>query len=75
MLNHVGDIQARHRILRKKFIIPTIGVLVALTAAGGLLLTSTNRASTTPKHRVNIGSALTLERGSDGTVHVVSDMP
>lgn len=73
------EILAQHGRNRKRWIVPSIGVLVALTAAGGLLLTSQNPKTSTPRAplapaavQTNIGTALTLERQPDGHI-VVSD--
>jgi hypothetical protein len=74
MLHHASDLRERHSILKRRFAIPAIGVLVALTAAGGLLLTSrthdpagTSAKPTVATASVEIGTAMTIERTASGS--------
>jgi hypothetical protein len=75
MLHHASDLRERHSILKRRFAIPAIGVLVALTAAGGLLLTSrshevggatTSKSSAVAGASVEIGTAMTIDRSTSG---------
>lgn len=71
MLHHAPALRETHRILRRRVAIPAIGVLVALTAVGGLVLMSRSEpASPKPSagQSVEIGTAMTIERTPDGTV-------
>ncbi len=80
MLHHASDLRERHALLKRRFAIPTIGVLVALTAAGGLLLTSrahqtpTSTTKSTATSSIEIGTAMTIERTASGDT-VVSYAP
>jgi transcriptional regulator with XRE-family HTH domain len=66
MLVAAPQIRFQHGMFRNRVIIPALGVLVALTAAGGLVLTSGGSSSITSA--ANIGSAITIERSSAKTV-------
>ncbi len=59
MVNSVGHLRTRHTMLRRRVIVPAIGVLVAVTAIGGLLLTQHPAHQTVP---TNIGTALVIDR-------------
>jgi hypothetical protein len=82
MLHHSSDLRGRHSLLRRRFALPAIGVLVALTAAGGLVLTS--RAEPLPQkapapQTVEIGSAVSITAPgrtspTKGTVEIGSAM-
>jgi hypothetical protein len=69
MLHHAPALRETHSILRRRIAIPAIGVLVALTAVGGLVLMSRPEPAQ-PKpvvgQSVEIGTAMTIERTADG---------
>jgi hypothetical protein len=63
MLHHSSDLRGRHSLLRRRFALPAIGLLVALTAAGALVLTSRNDTSPLKpavSQTVEIGSAVSI---------------
>jgi hypothetical protein len=72
------EIRFQYGAFRNRLVVPTLGVLVALTAAGGLLLTSSaapvKAAATGPAAagvgRVNIGDAVTIERAAFGRTNI-----
>jgi transcriptional regulator with XRE-family HTH domain len=78
MLSERPELRKRHHDLRRRVVIPGLGVLVALTTAGGLLLVRNANGPTggtlaaSPKSkaavRVDIGNALVLSRGPRNTV-------
>ncbi len=69
MLHHAPALRETHSILRRRVAIPAIGVLVALTTVGGLVLMSRSEPPA-PKpsvgQSVEIGTAMTIERTPDG---------
>ena len=65
MLHHVTAIRDRSDTLRSRLLLPAVGVLVAFTAFGALLLSFNDGTATTRGTMVNIGDAMTIER-SDG---------
>lgn len=75
MLNDRVELRRRHQDLKRRVVVPGLGVLVALTSVGGLLLV--RKASETPDARpvptktvgVEIGDALVIERGTPGTIN------
>lgn len=73
MLNDRVELRRRHQELKRRVIVPGLGVLVALTSVGGLLLVrktgGTAGAMPTPTKvaGVEIGSALVIERATQNT--------
>ena len=75
MIGASREIRSLHRSHLRRVAIPAIGILVALTAAGGLLLTnrSPDAAAATNTARpaaVNIGQPLVITRNSPGDLRV-----
>lgn len=69
MLHHAPTLRETHRQLRRRVAVPAIGVLVALTAVGALVLVSRNDAPPAKpavEKTVEIGTAMTIERTADG---------
>ncbi len=79
------EIRFQYGAFRNRLFVPAIGMLVALTAAGGLLFTSgpsVSAAASLPAKpaagiaaaavasHINIGSALTIERSAVGTTNI-----
>lgn len=67
----VPEIRFLYGALRNRLIVPALGILVALTTVGGLLLTSGSPviAADGPA-KVNIGEATTIERSSVGSTNI-----
>lgn len=63
------EIRFQYGTFRNRLVIPALGILVALTAAGGLLLTS-NVPVTAAAKPANIGTALTVERSAAGETNI-----
>ena len=74
MLRERVELRRRHNDLKRRLVVPGLGVLVALTSVGGLLLVRNSAGSAaasvvpvpTTSVSVDIGTALVLER-SDGS--------
>ena len=64
MLGERVNLRTRHAELKRRVIVPGLGVLVALTTIGGLLLVRPTSGSRTPLTApiVNIGTPLVIER-------------
>ena len=72
MLIAAPEIRFQYGAFRNRLIVPALGVLVALTAAGGLLLTSgapVTAASSAPA-KVSIGEAVTIERSATANTNI-----
>jgi transcriptional regulator with XRE-family HTH domain len=82
MLQERSEIRRRHQELRRRLVVPALGVLVALTSIGGLVLVrhsdATAKATALPVPSaaiaVQIGDALTITRGAgDGVGYAIGD--
>jgi hypothetical protein len=63
MKHSASEIRVLHGSLRSRVIVPALGILVALTAVGGLILArSSDDPSAAPASAINIGTALIIER-------------
>ena len=63
------EIRFQFGTFRNRLVVPALGILVALTAAGGLLLTSNNPVTAAAK-KVNVGTAVTVERSAVGHTNI-----
>jgi transcriptional regulator with XRE-family HTH domain len=75
MLNAAPELRERFTLLQRRLLIPAVGVLVALTAAGAIVLTSHATAPTpAPARHVNIGTPLVIERDAPGVPSSVANI-
>ncbi len=75
MLHHAHELRETHGLLRRRVVVPAIGVLVALTAVGALVLMgrSDPQPPKTPAGQtVEIATAMTIERTPDGRDIIVT---
>jgi hypothetical protein len=69
MLRAAPEIRFQFGTFRNRLVVPALGILVALTAAGGLLLTSNNPVTAAAK-KTNIGTAVSIERTAVGQTNI-----
>lgn len=66
------EIRFQFGAFRNRLIVPALGVLVAITAAGGLLLTSSSPVTAASASKANIGEAVTIERSATPSTNIDS---